>query len=154
MTKNHINLNLIEIFQLFEDLLFVETSPLMGGYVYVLTIITYHPKYLDEFLTVLLETFTTGLVFARQLKQGVTTLCFNKCHPVPLELCVRLLYQQVCLLRGVCLPMTLWRCKSPSERTNTVEIITLPHYLAGSYKNNWTERGRPSLAPPWSDNGL
>ena len=47
----------------------------MGGCMYVLTIITHNPKYLDKFLVVLLETFTTELVFARQLKQGVTTLC-------------------------------------------------------------------------------
>ena len=31
-------------------------------------------KYLDEFLSVLLTTITTGLVFARQSKQGVITL--------------------------------------------------------------------------------
>ena len=41
----------------------------MGGCMYVLTIITHNPKYLDQFLTVLLETYTTGLVFARQSKQ-------------------------------------------------------------------------------------
>ena len=40
-----------------------------------LTIITHYPKYLEQFLMVLLETFTTGLIFARQSKQGVTTLC-------------------------------------------------------------------------------
>ena len=33
-------------------------------------------KYLDQFLTVLLVSFTTGLVFERKLKQGVATLCF------------------------------------------------------------------------------
>ena len=48
---------------------------------YVLTIITHNPKYLDQFLTVLLETFT-GLVFARQSKQGVTTLCSNRNYSV------------------------------------------------------------------------
>ena len=52
-------------------------TPLMGRCMYVLTIITHNPKYLDQFLIVLLETFTTGLIFARQSKQGVTTLCFN-----------------------------------------------------------------------------
>ena len=40
ITKNRINLDLIEIFQLFEDLWFVETPLLMGGCMYVLTIIT------------------------------------------------------------------------------------------------------------------
>ena len=35
------------------------------------------PKYLDQFLTVLLETFTTGIIFVRQLTQGPTTLCFD-----------------------------------------------------------------------------
>ena len=34
------------------------------------------PKHFDQFLTVLLPTFTTGLVFVR-LKQGVATLCFD-----------------------------------------------------------------------------
>ena len=33
-----------------------------------------YPKYLDQFLMVLFETFTTGLVFARQFKQGAATL--------------------------------------------------------------------------------
>ena len=31
---------------------------------------THNPKYLDQFWMVLRETFTTGLVFARQSKQG------------------------------------------------------------------------------------
>ena len=53
----------------------------MGGCMYVLTIITHNPKYLDQFLTVLLETFTTGL--ARQLKQGVTTLGSNRNYILP-----------------------------------------------------------------------
>ena len=44
---------------------------------YFLTIITHNLKYLDQFWMVLHETFTTWLVFARQLKQGVTTLCFD-----------------------------------------------------------------------------
>ena len=35
------------------------------------------PKYLDQFLMVLLTTFTTGLVFARQSKQRVATLRFD-----------------------------------------------------------------------------
>ena len=48
-----------------------------GSQPYVSTIITHNPKYLDQFLIVLLETFTTGLVFVRQSKQGVTTLCFD-----------------------------------------------------------------------------
>ena len=55
----------------------------MGRSMYVLTIITHNPKYLDQFLTVLLETFTTGLVFVRQLKQGVTTLCSNHNYTLP-----------------------------------------------------------------------
>ena len=38
---------------------------------------THNPKYLNQFWMVLHETFTTGLVFVRQSKQGVTTLCFN-----------------------------------------------------------------------------
>ena len=37
-----------------------------------------YAKYLDQFLIVLLETYTTGLIFARQLKQGDATLCFNQ----------------------------------------------------------------------------
>ena len=37
----------------------------------MLTAITHTPKYLDHFLTILLETFTTRHVFARQLKQGL-----------------------------------------------------------------------------------
>ena len=41
---------------------------------------THYPKYLDQFLTVLLKTFTTGLVFVRQSKQGATTLCFEPTH--------------------------------------------------------------------------
>ena len=48
-----------------------------GSQPYVSTIITHNPKYLDQFLMVLLETFTTGLIFVTQLKQGVTTLCFD-----------------------------------------------------------------------------
>ena len=51
----------------------------MGRCMYVLTIITNNPKYLDQFLMVLLETFTTGLIFARQLKQGVTGGCIPAC---------------------------------------------------------------------------
>ena len=43
------------------------------------------PMYLDKFLIVLLATFTTGLIFVRGLKQGVTTLCVMVClsyvHP-------------------------------------------------------------------------
>ena len=35
------------------------------------------PKYLEQFLMVLLATFITGLIFARQLKQGVAILCFD-----------------------------------------------------------------------------
>ena len=38
----------------------------------------YTPKYLDQFLMVLLATFTTGLIFARQLKRGEETLCFDQ----------------------------------------------------------------------------
>ena len=34
---------------------------------YVLIETTHYPKYLDQFLTVLLATFTTGLIFVRQL---------------------------------------------------------------------------------------
>ena len=38
------------------------------------------PKYLDQFLPVLHATFTTGLVFARQLKQGAATPCFDQSY--------------------------------------------------------------------------
>ena len=48
-----------------------------GSQPYVSTIITHNLKYLNQFWMALRETFTTGLVFVRQLKQGVTTLCFN-----------------------------------------------------------------------------
>ena len=48
-----------------------------GSQPYVLIIITHNPKYLDQFWMVLYETFTTGLVFVRRSKQGVTTLCFD-----------------------------------------------------------------------------
>ena len=48
-----------------------------GSQPYVSIIITHNPKYLNQFWMVLHETFTTGLVFARQSKQGVTTLCFE-----------------------------------------------------------------------------
>ena len=48
-----------------------------GSQPYVLIIITHNPKYLNQFCMVLHETLTTGLVFARRSKQGVTTLCFD-----------------------------------------------------------------------------
>ena len=48
-----------------------------GSQPYVSIIITHDPKYLDQFWMVLHETFTTGLVFVRQSKQRVTTLCFE-----------------------------------------------------------------------------
>ena len=48
-----------------------------GSQPYVSIIITHNPKYLDQFWMVLHETFTTGLIFARRSKQGVTTLCFD-----------------------------------------------------------------------------
>ena len=57
--------------------LFLRDNQKKGSQPYVLTIITHNPKYLDQFWMVLRETFTTGLVFARQSKQGVTTLCFD-----------------------------------------------------------------------------
>ena len=50
----------------------------MGRCMYVLTIITHNPKYLDQFLMVLLETFITGLTFVRQSKQGAMTLCSDR----------------------------------------------------------------------------
>ena len=34
-------------------------------------------KYLDQFLMALLATFTTRLVFVRQSKEEVATLCFD-----------------------------------------------------------------------------
>ena len=43
----------------------------------------YAPKYIDHFLTVLLETFTTGFVFVTQSKQGVLTLCFDQNYALP-----------------------------------------------------------------------
>ena len=36
--------------------------------------IVQHPKYLDQLLMILIATFTTGLVFARWLKQGVAKM--------------------------------------------------------------------------------
>ena len=36
------------------------------------------PKYLDQFVMVLNATFTTGLIFVRQSKQGAATLCFDQ----------------------------------------------------------------------------
>ena len=48
-----------------------------GSQPYVSTIITHNPKYLDQLWMVLHKTFTTWLIFVRQLKQGVTTLCFD-----------------------------------------------------------------------------
>ena len=57
--------------------LFLQDNRNKGSQPYVLNIITHNPKYLNQFWMVLHETFTTGLVFARQLKQGVTTLCFK-----------------------------------------------------------------------------
>ena len=36
------------------------------------------PKYICHFLTILLATFTTGLVFVEQSKQGIATLYFPK----------------------------------------------------------------------------
>ena len=56
---------------------FLQDNQSKGSQPYVLTIITHNLKYLDQFWMVLHETFTTGLIFARQLKQGVTTLCFD-----------------------------------------------------------------------------
>ena len=40
--------------------------------------ITHYAKYHNKFLTVLLATFPTGLIFAKQSKQGVATLCFDQ----------------------------------------------------------------------------
>ena len=37
---------------------------------------THYPKHLDKFLAILFDTFTTGLVFARQLRKVVTIPCF------------------------------------------------------------------------------
>ena len=59
---------------LLEDSTSVETPPMggcVGGWVDGWVETTHYPKYLDQFLTILLETFTTGLIFVRQLKQGV-----------------------------------------------------------------------------------
>ena len=57
--------------------LFLRDNQNKGSQPYVSTIITHNPKYLNQFWMVLCETFTTGLIFVRQLKQVVTTLCFN-----------------------------------------------------------------------------
>ena len=57
--------------------LFLQDNQNKGPQPYVSTIITQNLKYLDQFWMVLHETFTTGLVFARQSKQGATTLCFD-----------------------------------------------------------------------------
>ena len=48
-----------------------------GSQPYGLIIITHNPKYLDQFCMVLHETFTTGLIYARRSKEGVTTLCLD-----------------------------------------------------------------------------
>ena len=56
---------------------FLQDNQNKGSQPYVSTIITHNPKYLNQFWMVLHETFTTGFIFARQLKQGVTTLCFD-----------------------------------------------------------------------------
>ena len=42
----------------------------VGGWVDEWVETIHYPKYLDQFLMILLETFTTGLIFARQSKQG------------------------------------------------------------------------------------
>ena len=58
---------------------FCKTIETMGNkQPYVLTTTTHTSKYLDKFLTVCLETFTTGFVFAKQSKQGVATLCLDQ----------------------------------------------------------------------------
>ena len=51
-----------------------------GSQNYVSIIITHNPKYLNQFWMVLHETFTMWLVFVRQSKQGITTLCFEHNH--------------------------------------------------------------------------
>ena len=48
-----------------------------------LALYTHYPKYLNQFLTVLLETFTTRLVFVRRSKQGAATLCSNQNYTLP-----------------------------------------------------------------------
>ena len=59
--------------------LFLRDNQKKGSQPYVSTIIIHNPKYLDQFWMVLHETFTTGLIFVRQSKQGVTT---QMCLPV------------------------------------------------------------------------
>ena len=49
---------------------FLQDDRNKGSQPYVSIIITNNPKYLNQFCMVLHETFTTGLVFARRLKQG------------------------------------------------------------------------------------
>ena len=51
----------------------------------VSTIITHNPKYLDQFWMVLHETFTTGLVFVRQSKQGPYVLTIITHNPKYLD---------------------------------------------------------------------
>ena len=58
--------------------LFLQIDQNKGPQPYVSTRTTHTPKYLDQFLMVLFETFTTGLGFARQSKQGAATLCFDQ----------------------------------------------------------------------------
>ena len=47
ITKNRINLDLIKIFQFYLKFDICGDSLTMGGCMYVLTIITHNPKYLD-----------------------------------------------------------------------------------------------------------
>ena len=42
----------------------------MGRSMYTSTIITHNPKYLDQFSTILLETFTTWLIFQDDQNKG------------------------------------------------------------------------------------
>ena len=63
--------------------LFLQDNRNKGQQPYVPIETTHNPKYLDQFLTVLLKTFTTGLIFARQSKQGATTLCSDRNYTLP-----------------------------------------------------------------------
>ena len=62
---------------------FLQDNQNKGQQPYVLIKTTHYLKYLDQFLLVLLETFTMGLIFATQSKQGVATLYFDQNYTLP-----------------------------------------------------------------------
>ena len=62
---------------------FLQDNQNKGQQPYVLIKTTHYLKYHDQFLMVLLETFTMGLVFATQSKQRVATLYFDQNYTLP-----------------------------------------------------------------------